>query len=199
VAFHPDGLRLASGGEDRKARVWSVGAGGPPPTDICDGDGGLRSAVNGVAWSPDGRLLATLGSLGPARLWDVAAGAAIHTLRGDLSNRFSPTRPAFSPDGRLLAVPRGEGVTLLGRGGAGPADSEWRVAAELAGHAGRVTAVAFSPDGALLATASEDGTARVWAMGLAPAEPPPESPAVRRRLGAGERRDLICDLWSRVW
>ena len=151
VAFSPDGLHLASGGDDHKTRVWSILA-----EELRADFGGIYS-VTGVAWSPDGGKLASVDATSSVLLWDVKGKKLIHTLKGE-NIRCKPTKLAFSPDGRVLAVPRGERVRLLDVAG-------WTRGAELQGHAGMVTAVAFSPDGGLVATASEDGTARVWGAG----------------------------------
>ena len=155
VAISPDGLSVASGGEDAKARVWSI------PAEELRADLTGDCTVTGVAWSPDGGQLAVLDFFDSVSLCDLKKMAGIHHLNG--GSRWAhcgPARLAFSPDGRLLAVPRGESVRVL-------EVVKWREAAELHGHTGRVTAVAFSPDGALVATASQDGTARVWGAGPA--------------------------------
>lgn len=67
VAFSPDGSLLATGCQDRLARIWDAGTG---REIACLQHGGM---VNSVAFSPDGALLAT-GSSGDklARIWGPA-------------------------------------------------------------------------------------------------------------------------------
>jgi hypothetical protein len=54
VAWHPDGIRLASGGEDGIIRIWN-GRIGRRLLEFP----GSTGEINGIAWSPDGRRLAT--------------------------------------------------------------------------------------------------------------------------------------------
>ena len=148
VAFSLDGRLLATGGDDRTARLWDPATGEHRRTLP-----GHHGPVRGVAFSPDGRLLATASDDGTARLWDPATGEHRRTLPGHDSTVLGL---AFSLDGRLLATASWDRTARLWD----PATGEHR--RTLTGHDGEVTGVAFSPDGRLLATAGGDGTARLW-------------------------------------
>ena len=148
VAFSPDGLLLATAGDDSTVRLWEV-ASGMPVRSLS----GHAGAVSGVAFSPDGLLLATAGDDSTVRLWEVASGMPVRSLSGHAG---AVSGVAFSPDGLLLATAGDDSTVRL-----------WEVASgmpvrSLSGHAGAVSGVAFSPDGLLLATAGDDRTVRLW-------------------------------------
>jgi TIR domain/WD domain, G-beta repeat len=143
VAFSPDGLLLATAGDDWVARLWDVTSGQVRAQISHD------APVGDLAFSPDGRLLAT-GSY-DTRLWEVASGRELARVGPHGS---SAVGVAFSPDGRLLATASHDGTARL-----------WQVASgrerARVTHDRAVRAVAFSPDSHLLVTAS-DWMARLW-------------------------------------
>ncbi len=151
VAFRPDGLRLATVGLDKTARVWDAETGqqvGAPLTGHVDN-------VIGVAFSPDGHRLATASLDKTARLWDAESGKQLGApLRGHTGSVLGV---AFSPDGNSLATASTDRTVQLWDARTGQPSG-----VRLVGHTGSVVSVAFSPDGHRVATASDDQTVRLW-------------------------------------
>lgn len=102
LAFSPDGTRLASGGNDREAKIWETATGKLLQTlPGHDGEGG---SVYGVSWSPDGNLLATVDSR-RVRIWNARSGTLLR------SGSFEPgvvgsdlSAVAYAPGGNSLFV-----------------------------------------------------------------------------------------------
>jgi WD40 repeat protein len=96
VVYSPNGRWLASGGDDRRVRLW--GMDGKIPVHTLDGHTG---PVRCVTFSPDGRSLASAGEDGTVRTWEVATGEPMRVLDA----RGSTVRGvAISPNGRWLAT-----------------------------------------------------------------------------------------------
>ena len=77
MAWSPDGKRLATGSDDKTAKVWDAASGQELLTLR-----GHDRAVESVAWSPDGKRLATGSDDKTAKVWDAASGQELLTLRG---------------------------------------------------------------------------------------------------------------------
>jgi WD40 repeat protein len=151
AAYGPNGVVLATAGDDGTVRLWDAATGqpqGPPLT-------GHTDAVTDVAFSPDGTRLASAGADSTVRLWDAATGQPQGPpLTGHID---AVTTVAFSPDGTRLASASADATICLWD----PATGQSRGVLPRAARSS-VTAVAFSPDGSRLASASTDRTVRLW-------------------------------------
>jgi WD40 repeat protein len=144
VAFAPDGKILASGDNDKTARLWDVATGRELHRLLHD------DSVSSVAFDPSGTLLATGSKDAMARVWDTATGRVVFRIRHGEEVR----KVAFSPDGRYLAAISTDGAISVVDVHTRAERHRWNL-----GEAG--LGLAFSADGAHLATASGEYAA-VW-------------------------------------
>lgn len=152
VAYAPDGVNLATGGEDGKVKVWNSTSG------FCFVTFSEHSApISAVEFAKQGQVLFSASLDGTVRAADLIRYRVFRTFT-------SPTPTQFAS---LAVDPSGEAVA------AGSQDNFevclWSVQTGklldvLAGHTAPVCALAFSPTGNLLASGSWDRTVRLWAV-----------------------------------
>jgi WD40 repeat protein len=148
VAVDPDSTRVATGSDDRSARVWNM----------LDGSELLRlvghtDTVTGVTFTPDGTRVVTASNDHTARVWDATSGVELLVFKGHTDD---VTSVAVLPEGKRVVT-----------GAVDKTARVWDIAtgAELLvlrGHTAAVTSVAVMPDGKRIVTGSEDRTARIW-------------------------------------
>jgi WD40 repeat protein len=191
VAFSPDGLSVASAGNDGLVRLWETATGKALRRFT-----GHQGNVDGLAFSPDGKTLLSSGTDGTARLWDTATGRERIVLRGHVG---TVNAVAFAPDGKTVATKSNEGVARIWDAATGAELHRFAAASDhgtsnlafspnvkalavagrdrsvrlldvasgkeirtFAGNKEGINSLAFSHDGRRLASAGDDGVLRVW-------------------------------------
>jgi WD40 repeat protein len=162
VCFSPDGLMVASAGDDQKVWLWNV----ERAKEVRHFEEPAQP-VAAVAFSADGQWLAAVTAPaegeskgrdagGPSKLyvWKVSGGPPVVVAPLDLW--FSATDLKFSPQKPLLALAGRDGTVRI-------YDlTEKREVQKLQKHSGPVWSVAFSPDGKTLLSGGEDRSVWVW-------------------------------------
>ncbi|MDQ7821605.1 MAG: caspase family protein [Candidatus Eremiobacteraeota bacterium] len=145
VAFSPDSASIATGGEDKKARIYDVQNGRLRATL------GHPGEVTAVAFSPDGKVLTTACTDGRVRQWDIADRKTIIELKPESDSTWKRAwSVAISPGGREFAAGMQDGTAKM-----------WEVGYEepvktFNTHTRRaIYGISYSPDGKSIALAMD--------------------------------------------
>lgn len=150
LAISPDGRYLATGGADKRVRLWNLDT-----LDAVRTYTRQREFVSALAFSSDGRTLAAAGLNGGLSIGRANQRRLSRRLRGH-SEQVNAL--AFTPDGATLATASSDGTLRL-----------WdvkrrRTIKTLPGHNGKVAGLALTRDGTKLLTAGTDSTLRLWSL-----------------------------------
>ncbi|MFA5950166.1 MAG: serine/threonine-protein kinase [Hyphomicrobium sp.] len=144
-----DGPLLATGGADKKIKLWNLDT-----FDRVRTYSGHKDFITALAFGPGGKMLASASLDGGIRVWSTSSSRLLRRLYGHSAR---VTGLAFSPDGSTIASTGSDGQLRIWD------VSRGRTIRTIAGHAGGVNSVGFSPEGDRIVSAGDDGVARVWA------------------------------------
>jgi WD40 repeat protein len=162
VAWSPDGTTLATGGSERKLRLWDIYGGRLRATET------LAAPISNIAFIAGGETLA-VASGRDVDLFDARTGTRGKHLAGVLappSNQLElvdlfasrPPTVTFGPTTGLFAVANTPGVGDLAVYSIEDGTPRWSHHA----HAGSTLTLSLSPDGRLLASAGADHLVKLW-------------------------------------
>lgn len=147
VAFSPDGLRIATSGNDNRVLVWNARLG-----TVEHALRGHTQLPHKTAFAPDGTTLASASNDRTIRLWNTRDGTEQRLLGGQSSGANTVS---FSPDGRLMASGGIDGAVWFHD------TTTWARRDAYPIHSNAVTGVRFFPDGDRVVSAGRDGAVRV--------------------------------------
>lgn len=163
LAWSPDGLTLASGGNDNKLCLWDAATSSTSSARHTLTD--HQAAVKALAWSPHERnLLATGGGTADRciKFWNGQTGALLNSI--DTGSQVCALQ--WNPYEKELLSSHGFARNQL---------CLWKYPTmakikEFEGHTSRVLHMACSPDGSTVVSAAADETLRFWNIFAPPAK-----------------------------
>ncbi len=151
VALSSGGRLLASGGADKKLRLWDLNTLDLVRTYRRQGD-----FISAISFSPNDQLVASGTLNGGISIFRPSSRSRIKRLGG---HGGEITALAFSPDGKLLITASKDSTIRVRE------TRRWRTLKTLPDHQGPVTSLTIAPDGQTFATAGTDGKLRIWSTG----------------------------------
>jgi serine/threonine protein kinase len=147
VQFSPDGHILASGGADRRIRLWNTDTG-----KIIYTLDGHQESVTALQFMPNGKILISAGADRTIRFWDLEHKQLLKTIEAHDQTIHTL---AISQDGKLIISGSSDRTVQVRQLGTSTQHT-------LIGHQDAVLTVAISADGKTIASGSMDGMVFLW-------------------------------------
>jgi WD40 repeat protein/serine/threonine protein kinase len=152
IDLSPDGQLLASGGDDRVVRLWSVADG-----KLVHALPGHSAKIGAVAFNPRRNVLVSASADKTVRAWDTSSGALLAALKSD---DVDVSWLGFTADGRTLMSASSTGSVRVWHGERFAVESSWNLPRRNLPDI-EVTRFALSPDGERVAAGGSDGLVRL--------------------------------------
>ncbi|HBL11774.1 MAG TPA: sugar-binding protein [Cyanobacteria bacterium UBA11162] len=172
VAISPDGKAIASAGDDRSIKLWTIDG------KLLDSIIAHEGRIFKLAFSPQGDTLASASVDGTVKLWKINPEKfqSSRFIPGNNPKSISPIQNPKSFHGSAIAtLPVQGGVwgvafnpqgTMIASTSRDNSLKLWQLDGSLLktipGQSRGLTRVAFSPDGSKIATAGVDNTVKLW-------------------------------------
>jgi pre-mRNA-processing factor 19 len=158
--FHPDGLILATGGEDSEVRVWDVRSNRKVASFP-----GYSGACTDITFNENGFYLATASEDRVIKVWDLRGPTNV----GTLSVEAVPSSLSYDYSGRYLAAAVGNEIRVFNRVTEPPKEGQQKGdinhfahVQTFDDHTKDVTCVRWGADAKFIASASMDRTLKVF-------------------------------------
>ena len=148
LQWAPNGLYIASGGDDRVVHIWEAATGKQLYTYP-----NHSRAVNALAWSPDSDRLVSVSVDATAQVWDALTGGNILIYPG----HKDPIQAVdWSLNGRFIASGGRDHTVQIWDAKTG------NIICTYNGHSDDVYTLSWSPDSTRIASGGKDKTVQVW-------------------------------------
>lgn len=154
LTISPGGRLIASGGQDKTIKFWSLATGELLHTfgrSFWGGEG-HTARISVLSFSADGETLVSGSDDGTLKWWDLDTQRLIYSIP---SSGWSITALAFAPTGYFLVSGGSDGVIQF-----------WDLAQEIQlarfAHQASISGLVFADQGQTLISSSDDSTIRLW-------------------------------------
>lgn len=150
VAFSPDGLKIVTGGNDDKVKIWNDAG---TLLFTCDGHTG---DITDVTVTPDNKYVVSSSKDDKIKIWDISTGELVRTIVGHTDDVNGID---ISPDGRKIVSASSEGTCKIWQLNTGGLITTFGVA-----DSGAVNSVAWSPNGDKIVTGNALSDVVLWSI-----------------------------------